>query len=133
MTGPNGAIGLLQSGVLEMPIYEFSCQNCGSQFETIQSFSSTTSPVCPTCESENVVRQMSKPAIHFKGSGWYINDSKKADKQSANGASENGSAEGDAGQNGKEKPAAESKAEAKNETTKTSDSKSEKSKTSSDS
>mgnify|MGYP003703117197 CR=1 FL=1 len=76
-----------------MPIYEFVCHNCGSHFETIQSFSSTTTPACPTCESESVARQMSKPAIHFKGSGWYITDSKKADKQSANGQSENGDGE----------------------------------------
>jgi len=59
-----------------MPIYEFVCGECGYEFEKIQSFSAST-PVCVSCGSDNVERQMGKPAIHFKGSGWYINDSKK--------------------------------------------------------
>jgi len=59
-----------------MPIYEFVCGECGYEFEKIQSFSAGT-PVCASCGAENVTRQMGKPAIHFKGSGWYINDSKK--------------------------------------------------------
>jgi len=70
-----------------MPIYEFVCQSCNNEFENIQSFSDTSVPACPKCGNEDVERQMSRPAIHFKGSGWYINDSKKADKASANGKS----------------------------------------------
>ena len=78
-----------------MPIYEFECSSCGNQFELLRSFSETTAPNCPTCNSDHVERQMGRPAIHFKGSGWYINDSKKASKTSANGA--NGDAAKDAG------------------------------------
>ena len=59
-----------------MPIYEFVCQDCGNEFEKIQSFSETRSPNCMSCQSANVLRKMSRPAIHFKGSGWYITDSK---------------------------------------------------------
>ena len=59
-----------------MPIYEFVCQACGSDFEKIQSFSDSSTPICPKCQSEQVQRRMSRPAIHFKGSGWYITDSK---------------------------------------------------------
>lgn len=68
-----------------MPIYEFVCQNCGHEFEKILSFSAQTTPSCAVCQSTQVVRQMGRPAIHFKGSGWYINDS-KTNKDSANGA-----------------------------------------------
>lgn len=64
-----------------MPIYEFMCQACGNEFEKIQSFSDTTVPVCPSCQSTQVQRRMSRPAIHFKGSGWYINDSKSSNKE----------------------------------------------------
>ncbi|MCB0157208.1 MAG: zinc ribbon domain-containing protein [Caldilineaceae bacterium] len=78
-----------------MPIYEFECSSCGSQFELLRSFSETSAPNCPTCNSDHVERQMGRPAIHFKGSGWYINDSKKASKTSANGT--NGDAGKDAG------------------------------------
>ncbi len=67
-----------------MPIYEFLCQSCGHEFEQILPFSAQTSPNCPVCQSTEVVRRMGRPAIHFKGSGWYINDSKTS-KDSANG------------------------------------------------
>jgi len=59
------------------------CQACGTEFEKLQSFSDTTIPVCPSCQSTQVQRRMSRPAIHFKGSGWYINDSKTNNKEGA--------------------------------------------------
>lgn len=66
-----------------MPIYEFVCGECGHEFEKILSFSAGT-PVCASCGADNVERQMGKPAIHFKGSGWYINDSKKGGGKTGN-------------------------------------------------
>lgn len=70
-----------------MPIYEFSCLDCGNEFERIQSFSDSSLPTCPVCHSHRVQRRLSPPAIHFKGSGWYITDSKNAAKTGANGKS----------------------------------------------
>ena len=66
-----------------MPIYEFTCQACGSSFEKRVSFTQSTAPACDSCESDNVQRRMSAPAIHFKGSGWYVTDSKKANSASS--------------------------------------------------
>jgi putative FmdB family regulatory protein len=66
-----------------MPIYEFACQDCGHEFEQIQSFSDSSTPACPNCQGTHVQRRLSPPAIHFKGSGWYITDSKNAGKSSA--------------------------------------------------
>ncbi len=63
-----------------MPIYEFSCSSCGAEFEMKRSFSDSTMPICPTCQGSHVQRLLSRPAIHFKGSGWYINDSKSNSK-----------------------------------------------------
>ena len=77
-----------------MPIYEFVCQNCSYEFEKIQSFSVTTVPSCPRCAQVQVQRRLSTPAIHFKGSGWYINDSKNSAKSSTTGKS-NGDTTGD--------------------------------------
>lgn len=68
-----------------MPIYEFVCSSCGNEFEKIMSFSSIVSPACPNCGAAEVERQMGRPAIHFKGSGWYITDSKNNSKESSNG------------------------------------------------
>jgi putative FmdB family regulatory protein len=71
-----------------MPIYEFICQSCGNEFEHIQSFSDTSVPGCAKCGSAQVVRRMGRPAIHFKGSGWYITDSKKSANPAASPVSE---------------------------------------------
>jgi putative FmdB family regulatory protein len=100
-----------------MPIYEFVCQACGHEFEQIVPFSATTSPRCTVCQSEQVQRQLSRPAIHFKGSGWYITDS-KASKTSANGndGEKTGAAESTAdSKEGAPSTKAESKSEAKSE------------------
>ena len=72
-----------------MPIYEFHCAACGADFERIQSFSDDSTPACPHCESRQVIRRLGRPAIHFKGSGWYITDSKKSggESKSTNGSS----------------------------------------------
>jgi len=79
-----------------MPIYEFACADCGTVFEKRVSFSATKAPACENCHSENVERQLSAPAIHFKGSGWYITDSKKSsngDGKKESTKSESGSSE----------------------------------------
>ncbi|MBX2998124.1 MAG: zinc ribbon domain-containing protein [Caldilineaceae bacterium] len=79
-----------------MPIYEFVCESCTYEFEKIVSFSATVAPTCPVCAGDEVKRRMSKPAIHFKGSGWYITDSKADHKKSnGNGASSEKSKDGE--------------------------------------
>lgn len=82
-----------------MPIYDFICQNCGSEFEKLVSFSNQKAVICPDCQSEEVERQMGLPAIHFKGSGWYITDSKSTNNGSqpadSNGNGASSGTEGD--------------------------------------
>ena len=57
-----------------MPLYEYLCDACGHRFEIIQKFSDSAPDACPSCGKGPVVRQLSSPAIQFKGTGWYITD-----------------------------------------------------------
>ncbi|HID35114.1 MAG TPA: zinc ribbon domain-containing protein [Anaerolineae bacterium] len=76
-----------------MPLYEYHCNQCHVDFEVRRSFSDTGTPVCPVChDSAHVTRKFSAPAIVFKGSGFYVTDSrgKNAAGAPAKRASSNG-------------------------------------------
>ncbi len=49
-----------------MPIYEYQCDKCGEQFETLV-FRSDDSVSCPKCQSESVQRVLS--VFGFKSGG----------------------------------------------------------------
>ena len=57
-----------------MPLYEYVCDACSQRFEKIQKFSDPAPDPCPHCGQGPVRRQLSSPAIQFKGSGFYITD-----------------------------------------------------------
>jgi putative FmdB family regulatory protein len=60
-----------------MPIYEYECENCGTRFEKMQSIADEPVRQCPECSGS--VHKVFHPAgIIFKGSGWYITDSRKS-------------------------------------------------------
>lgn len=67
-----------------MPIYTYQCRNCDSRFDAKQSFSDDPLTECAVCGTEGTVFRIIQPAgIVFKGSGWYVTDSRR--KNSANG------------------------------------------------
>jgi putative FmdB family regulatory protein len=70
-----------------MPLYEYKCDACGHQFETIQKFSDPPLETCPKCGGK-VQKQLSSPAIQFKGSGWYITDYAKKSSDGGGKAAE---------------------------------------------
>jgi putative FmdB family regulatory protein len=59
-----------------MPTYQYLCRDCGHGFEQFQKFSDDPLTVCPVCEGL-VQRVIQNVGVVFKGSGWYINDSRK--------------------------------------------------------
>ena len=60
-----------------MPTYEYQCKTCGHQFEQMQRFSDPPLTECPKCSGQ--IRRVIFPAgVIFKGSGWYITDSRKS-------------------------------------------------------
>lgn len=44
-----------------MPIYEYQCRGCGHLFEQV--VLPTTTPACPSCESEDLERLLSMFAV----------------------------------------------------------------------
>lgn len=61
-----------------MPTYVYACDSCGVQFEKFQSFKEDPIQSCPQCNKESVRRVFQPVGIVFKGSGWYITDSRNS-------------------------------------------------------
>jgi putative FmdB family regulatory protein len=65
-----------------MPTYEYECLACKHRFERFQKFSDPPVSECPECGAS--VRKVLFPAgVVFKGSGWYITDSRKSGSESS--------------------------------------------------
>ena len=67
-----------------MPLYEYRCDSCHKLREVIQKFSDPPLSVCEECGGE-LTRLFSPPSLHFKGSGWYVNDYGKKGKDNHDG------------------------------------------------
>lgn len=48
-----------------MPIFEYSCRGCGHQFERLVRGAEV--PSCPQCQSQDLERLLSLPAVHSEG------------------------------------------------------------------
>ncbi|HUW42181.1 MAG TPA: FmdB family zinc ribbon protein [Rectinemataceae bacterium] len=70
-----------------MPTYEYECTSCGKSFDVFQSMSDAPVEICPTCGSAVKRRINGGTGIIFKGSGFYVNDSKKAAPGACSGCS----------------------------------------------
>ena len=64
-----------------MPTYVYKCDNCGYHFEQLQKFSDKPIKICPRCKG-HVKRVIHTTGIVFKGSGWYVTDSRKCESSS---------------------------------------------------
>lgn len=61
-----------------MPTYQYRCSDCRHEFEQVQKFSESALTVCPSCNG--AIRRVIQPVgVVFKGSGWYITDSRKSE------------------------------------------------------
>ncbi len=99
-----------------MPVYEYECEQCGTRFERLQSIKDEPVRQCPEC-SGNVHKVFHPAGIIFKGSGWYITDSRKSTSSTITGESKSNG--GDSKDEKKTTPAEvklDSKTEAKAET-----------------
>ena len=62
-----------------MPVYEYECGNCLFRFEMKHGFEEEPQAICPQCQGRARRVFQSTPVI-FKGSGFYITDSRKGKK-----------------------------------------------------
>lgn len=69
-----------------MPTYSYHCDSCGHDFEAVQRFADDPLTECPECDSS--IRRVIQPVgVVFKGSGWYITDSRPKSSSDGDGAS----------------------------------------------
>src|SRR5215510_6505081 len=64
-----------------MPIYDYSCSNCGQTTEVIHGIDAAAPRFCPVCGAEGTLRKtFAAPAVLFKGSGWAKKDRSSASR-----------------------------------------------------
>jgi putative FmdB family regulatory protein len=71
---------------LEMPIYEYRCDNCGHEFDTLQKVSDEALTDCPECGKATLVKKVSAAGFRLKGGGWYETDFKSGKKKNVAGS-----------------------------------------------
>jgi len=84
-----------------MPFYDYECAECGHTFETFQNMSDDALTDCPACSKDRLRRLVSGGVgVIFKGSGFYVNDSRaSAGKAAAPAASAEAASGNSAGGN----------------------------------
>jgi putative FmdB family regulatory protein len=70
-----------------MPIYEYTCTECGHQMEALQKMSDAPLTDCPVCGKAALQKQISAAGFRLKGGGWYETDFKSGSKKNVTGGS----------------------------------------------
>ena len=65
-----------------MPTYEYRCPDCAHEYEKREGFDAPAAQKCPQCGG-TAQRVIHAPPIVFKGSGFYVTDSRKPDSDTS--------------------------------------------------
>ena len=68
-----------------MPLYDYQCTQCKAITEVRHGFDDTHTEPCPSCGGK-LNRLFNPASIVFKGSGFYITDSRKPESSSTESA-----------------------------------------------
>lgn len=96
-----------------MPKYDYRC-SAGHQYEKREGFDAPALQDCQVCGIP-ARRLLTAPSIVFKGSGWYVNDSRKSSPSSTDQPAPSTDASSDTSSESKTESTSESKAETKSE------------------
>ncbi len=75
-----------------MPFYEYRCESCGHELESMQKVSDAPLRDCPECGQPTLVKLVSAAAFQLKGGGWYATDFKNKGKKPAEPSADGGQA-----------------------------------------
>jgi putative FmdB family regulatory protein len=99
-----------------MPIYEYACGKCESEFEVEQRITEDPLRSCPKCRSRRIKRLISQTSFALKGGGWYADGyaskgggSKPSGDDSATTSAGDGGSSSDSGSEKKKKSKSASK------------------------
>jgi putative FmdB family regulatory protein len=70
-----------------LPLYDYQCKACQKVNEVRHGFREQYEGACPSCGSKELARVFNPAPILFKGSGFYVTDSRSS-SSSANGSTE---------------------------------------------
>ena len=59
-----------------MPIYAYRCQSCAHEQDILQKMSDAVLNVCPKCQQDTFVKQVTAAGFALKGNGYYATDFK---------------------------------------------------------
>ena len=71
-----------------MPIFEYICDNCGHEFETLQKVSEAPLKKCEACGAKKLRKKISAAGFRLSGSGWYETDFKSGKKKNVSSSDE---------------------------------------------
>ncbi|MEP7216608.1 MAG: FmdB family zinc ribbon protein [Anaerolineaceae bacterium] len=96
-----------------MPTYEYHCPKCKTSYDLRQGFDAETTHACENCGKGVAKRVLHAPKVFFKGSGFYVTDSKSKSSAVADSSPSTAEATGDSGSSTKSEAKTETKAEGK--------------------
>ena len=98
-----------------MPTYEYHCPKCKTAYDLRQGFDATTTHTCENCGKGIAKRVLHAPKVFFKGSGFYVTDSKSKSSAVADSSSSTSDAASGSDSSTKAEAKPETKAEGKSE------------------
>ena len=79
-----------------MPIFEYVCDKCDHEFETLQKVSESPLKICEACGRKGLRKKISAAGFRLSGSGWYETDFKSGKKKNVSGPDDKGGGEASA-------------------------------------